>query len=443
MPHVLSFRIPLAGFALAAALAGALPAAAQFTFHGDVARSGVYPAGDAAPPEGVLKWAFPAGAPIVGSPVLADGVLYFGALDGHVIALDAATGTEKWRFRSRLPVACTPAIDAGTLYFTSSTGALAALDAATGAPKWVCPVESERRFEAKGLHGYPPATQTIPDAWDVFTSSPAVADGLVYFGAGDGGVHAVDAATGVLQWTFRTGDVVHASPAVAGGTVFVGSWDSRVYALDARTGALKWSFQAGTDPAVHNQEGFQSSCAVVDGTVYVGCRDAHVYALDAATGKRRWAYTTGKSWVIGTPAVRDGVVYAGTSDTARFLALDAKTGRLLFNVDARAYVFSSPAVCGTRAYVGCHNGTLYAVDARTGAIAWTFRTEGSRADPLRLLDAELRLDQAAFAPVTGDFGDMYVDFYRFTTVGGIMSSPLVADGVVYFGSLDGRLYAVR
>ena len=424
------------------ALAAALPAAAQSTFHGNVARTGVYP--DAGPvPAGELKWSFVAGGAIVGSPAVVDGVVYFGALDGHLHAVDAASGAEKWKFKSRMPIACTPAVEDGTVYFTSSAGSLAALDAATGAPKWVCGIEAERRFEARNLHGYPPATQTMPDAWDVFTSSPAVSDGLVYFGAGDGGIYAVDAASGVLQWSFRTGNVVHASPAVADGLVYVGSWDSRLYALEARTGAVRWTFQAGLDPGIHNQEGFQSSCAVAEGVVYVGCRDAHVYALDAATGRRLWDYSTGKSWVIGTPAVRDGVVYAGTSDSARFFALDARSGRLLFNADTRAYVFSSAALCGPRAYVGCHNGTLYAFDARTGALDWSFRTEGSRRDPLKLLDADLRLDQAAFHPVTGDFGDMYIDFYRFTTVGGIMASPAVVDGVVYVGSLDGRLYALR
>ena len=418
------------------------PAGAQATFHGNAARTGVYP--DAGPaPTGALLWSFDAGAAIVGSPVIDGGVVYFGALDGHLHAVDAATGQAIWKFKSRMPIACTPAAVDGSVYFVSSTGALAALDAATGTPRWVCGVEAERRFEARGLHGYPPATQTMPDAWDVFTSSPAVADGLVFFGAGDGGVYAADAATGVLQWSFRTGDVVHASPAVAGGTVYVGSFDSRLYALDARSGQLKWSFQAGLDPAIHNQEGFQSSPAVDGGVVYVGCRDAHVYALDAATGKRLWSYPTGKSWVIGTPAVRDGVVYAGTSDSSRFMALDAKTGRLRFNVDTKAYVFSSAALAGPRAYVGCHNGALYAIDAGSGRIDWTFRTDGSKADPLKLLDAELRLDQAAFAPVTGDFGDMYVDFYRFTTIGGILASPAVAGGIVYFGSLDGKLYALR
>jgi outer membrane protein assembly factor BamB len=68
-----------------------------------------------------------------------------------------------------------------------------------------------------------------------------------------------------------------------------------------------------------------------------------------------------KSWVNGTPAVRDGVVYVGTSDSSQFMALDAKTGRLQWNFDARAYVFSSAALAGDLAYVGSHNGRLYAI----------------------------------------------------------------------------------
>jgi outer membrane protein assembly factor BamB len=36
---------------------------------------------------------------------------------------------------------------------------------------------------------------------------------------------------------------------------------------------------------------------------------------------------------------------------------------------------------------------------------------------------------------------MYIAFYRFASVGAIMSSPVVDRGVVYFGSADGNLYA--
>lgn len=418
-----------------------VPAFGQSMFHGNAAHTGVYPGPGPTGSPGV-RWMFRTAGPIVASPAVAGGIVYVASLSGHLHAIDQQSGTERWSFKSSRPIASSPAVANGSVYFVSSAGSLAAIDAATGQPRWVYAIEYERRFEAKGLHGYPPAAQTIPDAWDVYTSSPAVADGRVFFGAGDGNVYAVDAATGVLLWKFATQDVVHASPAVAGGIVYVGSYDSRLYALDADTGQIRWVFEAGQDPVTHNQVGFQSSPAVADGTVYVGCRDAHVYALDALTGRKKWDYPTSKSWVNGTPAVRDGLVYVGTSDSSRFMALDARTGRLRFNFDAKAYVFSSAALAGSLAYFGSHNGKVYALDARTGKPAWEFQTEAARRDPLGVLNPDGSLNQDAFTPVFGDFQDMYLDFHRFISVGAILGSPVVDQGVLYIGSTDGNLYAL-
>jgi outer membrane protein assembly factor BamB len=417
-------------------------ATAQSTFHGDSARTGAYPG--AGPVKfGGVKWTFKAGGPIVGSAALAAGTVYFGDYGGRLHAIDQQTGREKWHFKSSMPIASSPAVTEQSVFFVSSAGALVALDPATGKPRWVFVADYEKKFEARNLHGYPPVAQTIPDAWDLFISSPAVAQGKVFFGAGDGGVYAVDAQSGVLQWKFSTGDVVHASPAVAGGTVYIGSWDGNLYALDADSGKPKWVFRAGQDPAIHNQVGFQSSPAVVDGVVYVGCRDAHVYAIDANTGVKKWDYPTSKSWVNGTPAVRDGVVYVGTADSSRFMALDARTGRLRFNFDARSYVFSSAALAGNSAYFGSHNGRLYALDATSGKLQWEFQTAAAQQNSGRILNADGSLNQDAFAPVFGDFQDMYVDFYRYTQVGAIMASPVVDNGVVYIGSMDGNFYALQ
>lgn len=430
---------------LAAIVPLLLPAAvteAQGTFHGDAARTGVYASAGPTLLRGV-KWSFDTGGPIYASPVVAGDVVYIASASGVLFALDHDTGKERWKFTSRMPIASTPTVEGGLLYVVSSAGSLVALDVVTGKPKWVFATEYERRFEAKGLHGYGPAGQTMPDAWDVFTSSPAVAQGKVYFGSGDGNVYALDAASGVLQWKFPMRDVVHASPALADGTVYIGSWGGDFRAIDAATGQSKWLFQAGEDPAIHNQVGFQSSAAVVDGVVYVGCRDSRVYALDAKTGRKKWDYPTSKSWVNGTPAVRDGVVYVGTSDSSRFMALDAKTGRLRFNFDAKAYVFSSAALAGDLAYFGSHNGKLYAIDARTGKLAWAFQTEASKTDPLHLLAPDGSLTPDGFAPVFRDYQDMYIDLYRFRSLGAILSSPVVDAGVVYVGSLDGHLYALH
>ena len=133
--------------------------------------------------------------------------------------------------------------------------------------------------------------------------------------------------------------------------------------------------------------------------------------------------------MIGTPAVRDGTVYVGTSDSARFMALDARSGRLKFNFDAKAYVFSSAALAGGAGLLRLPQRDAVRRRRASGAEVWAFRTPDSLADRLELLDADGRLDPAAFAPLFGDFGDMYVDFYRFASLGAIMSSPAVVDGV--------------
>ena len=424
-------------------LIGAQYLPAQSTFHGNNARTGVYQG--AGPKQlGGVKWTFKTGGPIVASPAVADGVVYITSTDAFVYAIDQETGKEKWKLKTRMPIASSPTISGGLLYLVTSSSGLAAIDIATGQIKWVLPTEFERRFEARNLHGYMPAAQTIPDAWDIYTSSPAVANGKVYFGSGDGNIYAADAQTGMLQWKFATKDVVHASPAVVGNTVFIGSFDSNLYAIDAETGTEKWVFQAGQDPNIHNQVGFQSSPAVVDGVVYAGCRDGHVYAIDANTGRKKWDYPTSKSWVNGTPAVRDGMVYVGTSDSSRFMGLDAKTGRLRFNFDAHSYMFSSAALAGDLAYVGDHNGRLYAIDTKSGKLAWEYQTEAAKQDPLKISKPDGSLNQEAlFAPVFNDFEDMYIDVYKFTSIGAIVSSPVVDKGVVYFGSMDGNLYALQ
>jgi len=418
-------------------------AISQSMFHGNLAHTGVY---DSAGPTEFhnVKWTFHTSAAIVASPAIADGVVFIPSMDGHLYAIDQETGKEKWNFKSSMPIASSPAVAGGLIYFVSSGGALDAIDVATGKVKWFLPTEYERKFEARNLHGYPSPAQTMPDPWDMFTSSPAVANGKVFFGSGDGSVYAADAQTGVLQWKFRAQDVVHASPAVVGNTVYVGSWDSYLYAIDAETGQQKWAFKTGEDPAIHNQVGFQSSPTVVDAVVYVGCRDAHVYAIDAVTGHEKWDYPTSKSWVIGTPAVRNGIVYVGTSDSSRFMALDAKTGRLRFNFDAKSYMFSSPALAGDLAYVGDHNGRLYAINIKTGKLAWQFQTDAAKKDPFKILNADGKLNQESlYAPVFGDFEDMYLAMFKFMSIGAIVSSPVVGHGVVYFGSMDGNLYAVQ
>jgi outer membrane protein assembly factor BamB len=424
---------------LAAVAAGA--AHAQATFRGDAAHAGAQRA-DGPRQFHRVRWTFPTGDRIVSSPVYADGTIYFGGDDGNVYAVAAADGRQRWKRATGGPVAATPAIAGDTLYVGSYDGRFYALDARTGTARWKFATGGERRFEAKGLHGFQPAQQTIADPFDVFLSSPVLGGGAVYFGSGDGHVYALDAASGELRWTFATGDVVHASPAYADGVVYFGSWDSWFYAVDAATGTEKWRFHGGEDPAIHNQVGFQSSPAVVAGVVYTGCRDSNLYALDAATGREKWRFDNAGSWVVSSPAVAQGKVIFGTSDSSLYLVLDAETGQPVVRQQGKAYVFSSPTVAGSTVFVGVLNGTLEARDLASGELLWEFATPASRRNDGWALTADRRFNSALLfrsiwreAPI--------VAAQRQFAVGSIFSTPLVVDGVVYFGSTDGNLYALE
>lgn len=415
---------------------------AQKTFHGNLARTGVFESPGLRVLKGI-KWEFKTKGAIIGSPAIANGTVFIGSSDGNMYAVEQGTGKQKWKFVTGGPIVSSPAIADGMVFFLGYDGGFYALDVGTGTRKWRFSTSLERRFEAKGLHGASPASQVMADPFDIFLSSPAVFNGRVYFGSSDGNVYALDEKAGIVQWKFETRDVVHASPAISGKTLYIGSWDSYLYALDTDTGAEKWRFKTGEDQVDHNQVGLQSSAAVVGDTVYVGCRDGHVYAVNAITGNKRWDYPTSKSWVNDTPTVFEGSVFFGTGDTHRFHSINAKTGELQFTVNTFTNVWTSPAIAGGLAYFGNLNGSLYAVDIKTGKIAWEFQTESSKKDILQVLNPDRTRKNESTVNGFGDFQDMVVYWYKNYSLGAIVSSPAVDQGEVYFGSTDGNLYALN
>ncbi len=321
-------------------------------------------------------------------------------------------------------------------------GKVYAVDTSTGAERWHFTTRGERRFTAPGIHGAIPRTERMPDPFDVFLSSPTVVEGTVYVGSGDQGVYALDARTGAQRWRFATGDVVHASPAVVNGVVYVGSWDRNLYAIDASTGRERWRHTTGGDTVIYNQVGLASSPAVIDGMVLVGGRDGRFHAVDANTGAERWFHDNRGGWTIGSPAVRDGVVYFATSDGRRFKALDVRTGALRFDLENNAISFSSPALAGNVVFYGTSDGWVHGVDIRTGKFASHFQTDGSKQNGAKWTDSTGVLQTAGMYP-DRTLDGMMIGMRTMMTVGSVLSSPVVADGVLYVGSTDGQLYAIR
>jgi outer membrane protein assembly factor BamB len=410
-------------------------------FRGNPQHSGVYDAAGVAKFSQV-KWRFHTGGRVISSPAVFGEVVIVGSTDGNLYAVDRESGALKWKFEAQSRITSSPAVSEGLVYFGAYDGNFYALVAATGRLKWKFQTAGERRYAGKHLHGSQPAAETMPDPFDFYLSSPVVWNGGVFFGSGDGNIYALNAASGTLKWKFKTGDVVHASPAIADSTLFIGSWDSYFYALDAATGKERWRFKTGEDPDIHNQVGIQSSAAVVDGVVYFGCRDSNFYALDAATGQKKWTFSNQGSWVISSPAVQNGRVYFATSDSGLFYSLNAKTGSPLFSLKFQGWpMFSSPAIAGNLIYIGSHMGKLIVIDIAAQKTSWMFETEGAKQNAAAWTKPDGTPNyEAAFA--SDFYDDLVTGVSKMMAVGTILSSPVVVDRVIYFGSADGNLYAL-
>lgn len=209
------------------------------------------------------------------SPILANGLVYFGSEDGTVYALKASNGAIEWTYQASGEVKGGLALKEGRLYFGDYAGKMYAIRASDGSEIWQASTSNAGFGFASGR----------------FYATPAVAYGRVYNGNVDGYVYSFSAETGELAWQTQTGGFVYASPAVGappGGdpTVYAGSYDGNFYALDARSGAVRWSYEAGGR--------ISGPSALLGDIVYFGnIETKETLGLDAVTGKKRFEYPRG------------------------------------------------------------------------------------------------------------------------------------------------------
>jgi outer membrane protein assembly factor BamB len=138
-----------------------------------------------------------------------------------------------------------------------------------------------------------------------------------------------------------------------------------------------------------------------------------MYVFGAKSGKLLWARPLG-SYIYGAAAVYRRKVFVGTYD-GKFYALDAATGDVRWQIDARGAVHAAPTVidglvyyaicssCGSEASRAVARGrdSTYAVRARDGKRVWRFNG-GKYANPVVADDERIyvtgRAHQFALAP---------------------------------------------
>ncbi len=372
----------LLAFAITSALAGVVLAAEWPAFRGDERRTGASP--ELVQPPLQVVWEFEAQGSVVSSPAVAGGRVFFGSRDNNVYCLDAVTGTRQWSYETGGWVDSSPAVSGEAVYVASRDGHLYCLNAATGQVIW--------KFATGGTD----------------CSSPLVHAGRVYFGAGfpQKAFYALDAETGAKAWEAEFGQMVYSSPAISGRYIYVGCNNGQLYCLNKDTGAVRWTHKSKGDiyfasPALGEQAAF------IAGSNF----DWSLYAVRLTTGAVLWTFKVPDSepgpTYVSSAAVGAGSVYFVSGYAQQHLyCVDGTSGTLKWKAEldaaTRLGFASSPALTEDMVYVVTAAGRLCAFEAVTGRLVWSAPYEA-----------------------------------------GALSSPTVADGMLYAGFLDGKVRAWR
>jgi outer membrane protein assembly factor BamB len=335
-------------------------------------------------------------------------------------------------------------VNDGQVFFGSHDGNFYALNARNGELNWVFKTKGEKQFPPKSVwQKLELSDSTDPYRWDTWLSSPAVKNNTVFFGSGDGNFYALDKTTGEEKWKYETNAIIHSSPALAFGNVYFGGWDTFLHALDEKTGEEKWKFKTGEDTVRYNQTGITSSPVIVDSVLYFGCRDSHIYAVKALSGELIWKRYNDDIWVSSTPLVYQDKVLYPAGRPSKFIALNKLTGDSIYMHKTKTGTSSSFSLAGETVYYGDLNGILNAHDINTGKLIWTYQIPTSAEDTLHMINKDFSTSQEGFAAVVEKYkGIRGRNELRFA-LGAIHSSPVIKEGVVYFGAYDGYFYAIE
>lgn len=281
-------------------------------------------------------------------------------------------------------------------------------------------------------------------------STPAAAGDLVLFASRKGTIYALRRDSGKPAWSMPTTtemryaggwDYFVSSPAVTGDVVYVGSGDHHLRALHARTGRPLWKHDCG---AV-----VRATPTLWQGTVYAATMNGEIIALDAATGTRKWVFKAAgnqyfpKGEFLFAPVVHQGLLFAGSRD-ASFYALDASSGTLKWKVTDKNRAWYTTAIAAEGTVYACSSDGHYiqALEAVSGTKKWEFMAEDLIFTTPALVDGVLYFgshDGHLYAVTAADGRRLW----KHRVGAAVLSSPLSGDGVVWFGADDGRFYALQ
>ncbi|WP_455393125.1 Ig-like domain-containing protein [[Eubacterium] cellulosolvens] len=286
-------------------------------------------------------------------------------------------------------------------------------------------------------------------------SSPAYANGCIYFGADR--IYCVWAINGTLRWKVDKPNIKHGdgSPTLANGKVFIAGSDYKLYCIDQLNGTVYWTFQARSDypPAIEDNWGLYAAPAVVNGSVYLAACDWYLYQINITqpTSVATANHSFKMGWAsYSSPVVVGDKVYVGCSynekrSESRFYCLWASNLTKIweFYPNTHTGFFCSAGYYNGQLFIGSIDGTFYCLNAATGVQVWNYTLGETWSSPAVTAERLYIGTKEGYIycfnttqPATPEY------YWRYYLSGEVDTSPSVVPGRVYIGTHGngGRIY---
>jgi outer membrane protein assembly factor BamB len=232
-----------------------------------------------------------------------------------------------------------------------------------------------------------------------------------------------------LVWSLPLNNALTAPPAYDGTRAFFPIEGDRLVAYEIAGGRQLWLADASIrhQPAAGDELLFTiESSSVVARRQDDGAVSWRAALDDEASAPLVWA---------------NGWLFAGTV-SGRILALRASDGGVIWRASMAAPLHAPPAVGSDRVYLPLSDAHIWALDLASGRPAWPRpRRLGDVPNEILALDRRLFVgsNDNHFYALSASSGDVV---WRWPTGADVIGRPVLADGDVYFVSLDNNLRAL-
>ncbi|MFV8259039.1 PQQ-binding-like beta-propeller repeat protein [Bdellovibrio bacteriovorus] len=307
----------------------------------------------------------------------------------------------------------------------------------SGLEKWSSLNNSKREYEVKAAWIRRTTEKDNLGFRKINRMTPVLAGDLVIQGNGLDGIVAYSRDNGQERWRLPIENGAEPSATLIRDRLFVGASDGNFYSIEASTGKVQWTFNTKSENL--------AAPLLEDGIVYFLAGNSVFYALDASTGHQVWLYSrqdTSQFSIRGgsQAALSNGTLYVGFSDGS-VVALNAKTGSSLWEVQLNRNkrfrdIDATPVVEGNQLYVAGYDDKLYCLSADKGEVVW--RIDGGGYSGVTVVGDKLIYpttngEVQALNKASGD------KLWSYKLKDGIATQVRTYKGVLVFGESQGSL----